>query len=164
MGKGRENHSLVFTSSTKHEIRQFHIIVVPRRQRNVQKSMMYVQSCCFANPNLLLFHHSHCHHRHCCLSSLLHVFSILEYVCCSQFSDLSSHKVHVAQWQSIWTGNQKVIGSTPVGSTQIFSSELPMSLTEKHLSLFQLHLILLDQIEQLIGKFGCCLVHDAGSD
>ena len=42
-------------SSTKREIRQFHVVVVQRRQRNVQKSMMHVQSCCFAYLNLLLF-------------------------------------------------------------------------------------------------------------
>ena len=31
------------------------------------------------------------------------------------FNGLSSHESPVAQWQSIWTSNQKVIGSTPVG-------------------------------------------------
>ena len=45
----------MFTSSTKREIRHFHVIVMGRRQRNVQKYVMYVQSCCFANINLLLF-------------------------------------------------------------------------------------------------------------
>ena len=42
-------------SSTKREIRQFHVVVVQRQQRNVQKSVMHVQSCCFACLNLLLF-------------------------------------------------------------------------------------------------------------
>ena len=37
---------LVSTSSTKREIRHFHVVVEQRRQRNVQKSVMYVQSCC----------------------------------------------------------------------------------------------------------------------
>ena len=37
------------------EIRKFHVVVVLRRLRNVQKSAMQVQSCCFANLNLLLF-------------------------------------------------------------------------------------------------------------
>ena len=41
---------LVFLSSKKREIRHFHVVVVQRRQRNVQKSVMHVQSCCFANP------------------------------------------------------------------------------------------------------------------
>ena len=36
-----------------HEIRKFHVAVVQPRLRNVQKSVMHVQSCCFAN-NLLL--------------------------------------------------------------------------------------------------------------
>ena len=37
----------MFTFSTKREIRHFHVVVVQRRQRNVQKSVMHVQSCCF---------------------------------------------------------------------------------------------------------------------
>ena len=44
---------------------------VQRRLGNVQKSMMHVQSCCFATINLLLFCHSHCYSRHCFLSSLM---------------------------------------------------------------------------------------------
>ena len=38
----------MFTSFTKREIRHFHLVVVQWRQRNVQKGVMYVQSCCFA--------------------------------------------------------------------------------------------------------------------
>ena len=30
----------------------FHVVVVQRRQRNVQKSLMHVQSCCIAGLNL----------------------------------------------------------------------------------------------------------------
>ena len=40
--------SLVFTSSIKGKIRHFHVVVVQRRRKNVQKSMRYVQSCVFA--------------------------------------------------------------------------------------------------------------------
>ena len=36
----------MFTSSTKREIRHFHVVVVQWRQRNVPKSVMDVQSCC----------------------------------------------------------------------------------------------------------------------
>ena len=39
---------------------KFLIVVVQRQQRNVQKSMMHLQSYCFANLNLLLFCRSHC--------------------------------------------------------------------------------------------------------
>ena len=39
----------------KREIRHFHVVVGQRQQRNVEKSVMHVQSCCFAYPNLLLF-------------------------------------------------------------------------------------------------------------
>ena len=42
-------------SSMKREIRYFHVVVVQRQQRNVEKSVMHVQSGCFANPNQLLF-------------------------------------------------------------------------------------------------------------
>jgi len=70
---GTENESccLVFPSSTNREIRHVHVVVVQRRQRNVQKSVMHVQSCCFANLNLLLFCRSRCRRRRRCLSSLL---------------------------------------------------------------------------------------------
>ena len=43
----------MFPSSTKREIRHVHVVAVQRRLRNVQKSVMHVQSCCSAN--LLLF-------------------------------------------------------------------------------------------------------------
>ena len=46
---------LVFPSSTKREIRHYHVVVVQRRLKNVQKIVMHVQSCCFANLNLMLF-------------------------------------------------------------------------------------------------------------
>ena len=36
------------------KIRKFHVAVQQRRLRNVQKSVIHVQSCCFANINLLL--------------------------------------------------------------------------------------------------------------
>ena len=66
----------MFTSWTKCEIRQFHVAVVQRRQRNVQKSVMQVQSCCFANLNLrVLVCRSRCRRRRrrCrrCLSFLI---------------------------------------------------------------------------------------------
>ena len=38
---------LLCTSSVKREIRHFHVVVVQRRQRHVQKSVMQGQSCCF---------------------------------------------------------------------------------------------------------------------
>ena len=53
-GKEKDCCCLVFPSSTKREITHFHVLVVQRRQRNVQKSVMHVQSCCFVNLNLLL--------------------------------------------------------------------------------------------------------------
>ena len=37
----------MFTFSIKREIRHFYVVVVQKRQRNVQKSVMHVRSCCF---------------------------------------------------------------------------------------------------------------------
>ena len=44
---------VVFAYSIKRarEIRKFHVAVVQRRLRNVQKSVMHIQSCRFANKN-----------------------------------------------------------------------------------------------------------------
>ena len=54
--KDKESCGLVFTSWKKREIiLHFHVVVVQRRLRNVQKSVIHVQGCCFANPNLLFF-------------------------------------------------------------------------------------------------------------
>ena len=53
--KELQNRCLVFTYSTKREFRQFHVEVAQRRQRNVQRRVTHVQSCCFANIDLLLF-------------------------------------------------------------------------------------------------------------
>ena len=47
-GIEKESRYLVFTSSKKREIRHFHVVVVQWRKSNVQKSVMYVQSCVFA--------------------------------------------------------------------------------------------------------------------
>ena len=44
-----------FTSSKKRDTRHFHVVVVQRRQRNVQKSMLQVQSCCFASSTYCFF-------------------------------------------------------------------------------------------------------------
>ena len=68
--KKKEGCCLVFPSSTKREITHFHVLIVQRRLRNVQKCVMHVQSCCFANINLLLFCRSRCRRRRLCLSSL----------------------------------------------------------------------------------------------
>ena len=53
------------------EQRHFHVEIAQRRLRNVQKSVMHVQSCCFANLNLLFFCRSRCRRRRRCLSSLM---------------------------------------------------------------------------------------------
>ena len=43
------------TSFTKREIGHYHLVVVQWRQRNVQKSVMHVQSCCFALSSYSFF-------------------------------------------------------------------------------------------------------------
>ena len=54
-GKDKESRCLQFTSSSKRIIMHFLVVVVPWRQRTVQKSAMHVQICCFANLNQFLF-------------------------------------------------------------------------------------------------------------
>ena len=39
----------LFTSSIKREMRHFHVVIVQKRERNVQNSVMHVRSCCCAN-------------------------------------------------------------------------------------------------------------------
>ena len=41
--------ALPFPVPSKLKFRSFHVVVVQWRQRNVQKSMMHVQNCCFAH-------------------------------------------------------------------------------------------------------------------
>ena len=55
--KEKEPFCVLFSYSIKrvHEIRKFHVAVVQPRLRNVQKSVMHVQSCCFANKPTALF-------------------------------------------------------------------------------------------------------------
>ena len=71
--KERETFCVVFTYPVKqvHEIKKFHVAVIQRWLKNVQKSMMNLQSSCFADIKVLLFCCSRCHRRCCCLSSLL---------------------------------------------------------------------------------------------
>ena len=64
--KEKESRCLVFTPSTKREIRQFHVVVVQRRQRKVQKSVTHVQSASYC-----FFCCSCCRRSRRCLSSLL---------------------------------------------------------------------------------------------
>ena len=45
----------LFTFSITREIRHFHVVVVKRRQRNVQKSVIHVQTGCFANQIYCFF-------------------------------------------------------------------------------------------------------------
>ena len=80
LGKEKENGCFVFPSSTKREIRHFHVVVVQRRLSNVQKSVMHVQRCYFANPNLLDFCRSRCRRRRRCLRWLNTVLAVCEYM------------------------------------------------------------------------------------
>ena len=42
----RKFRCMLLTSSIKREVMHFHVVVVHRRQRNIQKSVLQVQSCC----------------------------------------------------------------------------------------------------------------------
>ena len=63
-GKEKKSRCLHSRPRKKREIRHFHVVVVQRQQRNVQKSVMHLQSCWFANL-LLLFCRSRCRCRRC---------------------------------------------------------------------------------------------------
>ena len=52
-----------FLDKTWNYNRQFHVVVLQRRQWDVQKSVRHVQSCCFPCLNLLLFCRSRCRRR-----------------------------------------------------------------------------------------------------
>ena len=55
LGKEEEYRCLVFPSSTKREIRRLHVVVVQRGLKEMyQKSVIHVQSCCFANLNRII--------------------------------------------------------------------------------------------------------------
>ena len=69
-GKDEESRCLLFTASKKGEITHFHVVVVRWRQRNIQKSLMHVKCCCFANLDLLLLCRSRSRRRRRCLSFL----------------------------------------------------------------------------------------------
>ena len=69
-GKEKETSCLLLTSSTKRKIKHFHVVVVQIWQRNVQKSVMYVQSCRLLNKPIAFFR-SRYRRRRRCLSYLL---------------------------------------------------------------------------------------------
>ena len=50
----RQIRCRLFTS-IKRKIRDFHAVVVQWRQRNVQKRVLHVQSCCFANQTYCFY-------------------------------------------------------------------------------------------------------------
>ena len=55
--------ALLFLFSSQLKIWSFHIVVLQRRLWNLQKAVMHVQSCCFAQINLLSFRRSRCRRR-----------------------------------------------------------------------------------------------------
>ena len=67
--KDKQNFCVVLTYSIKRarEIRKFDVAVVQQRLRNVQKNVIHVERCFFANLNLLFF----AAHRRRCINSLL---------------------------------------------------------------------------------------------
>ena len=72
-GNEKQGCCFVLPSWTKREISRFHVLVVQRRQRSIiQKSVMHVQSCYFANLNLLVYCRSRCRRRRRCFSYFIH--------------------------------------------------------------------------------------------
>ena len=96
-GKVKESRGFVFTSSTKLEIRHLHVVVLLRRQGIVQKSVMHVQSCSFANLNLLLYCRSRC---------FVFTYNLLLWrsiVTCNRCSIVSSDKCLTYTYQTFCT-------------------------------------------------------------
>ena len=54
-GEEKDSCCLMFLPAIKRQIGYFPVVVVRRRLRNVQKSVIHVQSCCLANLDLLHF-------------------------------------------------------------------------------------------------------------
>ena len=61
----------LFTSPLKREIRHFHVEVVQKQERNVQKNVMHVQSCCLLIKPFVFFSRSRCRPRRWILKSLI---------------------------------------------------------------------------------------------
>ena len=66
--KEKENCCLPFTFSIKSETTKFHVVVVQQGQRNVQKSVLLVQSCCFTNNLYFFCRFRYRRRRHCSVS------------------------------------------------------------------------------------------------
>ena len=70
--KQTESRCIVFTSSTNRKIKHFHLVVVQRRQRNVQEKRDASAKLLFCQSKpILRYCRSRCSHRRRCLSSLL---------------------------------------------------------------------------------------------
>ena len=54
-GREKKFRRGLFTFSTQREIWHFHVVVAQKRQRNVQKSEMHVQSCLLIKPIVFVF-------------------------------------------------------------------------------------------------------------
>ena len=67
----KRTRKLLCSVHQSREIRKFQLADLQLRLRNVQKSVMHVQSCCLADINRLLFCRSRCRRHRCCLSSPL---------------------------------------------------------------------------------------------
>ena len=61
----------LFTSSFNRKIRHLHVVVVQKQERNVQKSVMHVRSCCFAYQTNWFFWSSRCRPRLWIFKSLI---------------------------------------------------------------------------------------------
>ena len=61
----------LLTSPFKREIRHFHVEVVQKQERNVQKNVMHVQSCCLLIKPFVFFSRSRCRPRRWILKSLI---------------------------------------------------------------------------------------------
>ena len=116
-GKEKERCCFLLPSSTKREIRQFRVVVVQRRQRNVQKNVMHVQSCCFACLNLLLFFRSlYCrrrryfseHREQYFRGTLVCKISIRQSNCCIEISITRESRLKIRSNVHVWPPSKNI--------------------------------------------------------
>ena len=97
----KKNKAVVLWSCLWQNVK-LHVIVVQRRLRNVQKRLMHVQSCCFANLNPLLFS---CFH---CLSSLMLTKKLLTNLKLSQQCQHCIYNHNKQRAPEVWTVSKHI--------------------------------------------------------
>ena len=109
-------------------IRHYHVVVVQRRQRNVQKSAIHVQSCYFVYLILSLFRRSRCRRRRRCSLKLSKEASAEERNC---FPYNRPHRPNRSKFPKLKSlVSRRLYGTEPglINCPQIYSAPVNMKL------------------------------------